>query len=189
MSGIDTSTITSVMEDRVKVEKVEQVKIQKIEAFTQKLDKWLENIAMVTLIISTVLAVLGVIMRYFFDTSLQILEEICRYSIIYGVFMYIGPLIKKAEHIKMDLMDSLLKGKVKILNELLISIITTFSYAFLFLSGIKWVVSLFEMNMMTTSGTMLMVIPTFSIPLGMFFGCLYSIQQIIINFYKIRGIN
>jgi TRAP-type C4-dicarboxylate transport system permease small subunit len=185
MSEMETPTIISVREDGKKVEKVESMTIQKIEGYTNLLDKWLESIAMLTLIISTALALVGVVMRYFFDSSLQVLEELSRYSIIYGVFLYAGPLIKKAEHIRMDLMDTLLKGKKKILNELLISLITACTYAYLFWSGYKWVASLFEMRMMTTSGTMLIIIPTFAIPLGMCIGFVYSIQQIIINVYNI----
>lgn len=185
MSEMETSTILSTSSS---VESKE-VRIPKIETFTNFLDKWLERVALFTLIISAVLGLLGVILRFFFGVSLQIIEELCRYSIIYGVLMYMGPLIKKAEHIRLDLLDNLIKGKLKMIIELNISLFLTISFGFLCLTGIQWVNSLFEMKAMTSSGIILMVIPTLSIPLGMFFGFLYSIQQVIIKFNKIRKIN
>ena len=161
-------------------------KIHKMESSTRVLDKGLEFVALLSLIVSVSLAVFGVFMRYFFGVSYGMIEEICRYSIIYGVFAYIGPLIKKNEHIKMDLMDNLLKGKARIVNDLMISFILFFAYAFLCWTGFQWVSSLFQMKLMTSSGTMLMAIPTIAVPIGMFFGCVYAFQQIILIIYKMR---
>ncbi|MEH7276704.1 TRAP transporter small permease [Neobacillus vireti] len=161
-------------------------KIHETEVSTGLLDKGLEFIALGCLIISVSLAIFGVIVRYFFGVSFGIIEEICRYSIIYGVFAYIGPLIKKNEHIKMDLMENILKGKALLVNDLIISIILSFSYAFLCWTGIQWVISLYQLGIMTSSGLMLMVIPAFAIPFGMFFGWVYSLQQIFIDINKIR---
>lgn len=161
-------------------------KVKKIEASTRFLEKCLSSFAVLCLIISVSLAIFGVAMRYFFGISYGMVEEICRYTIIYGVFAYIGPLIKINEHIKMDLMDDLLKGKGKISNDLIISILLTIAYAFLFWTGLQWVSSLYQINLMTSSGTMLMAIPTISVPIGMLFGCIFSIQQIILNIYKLR---
>lgn len=161
--------------------------IRKNESSTSSLDKGLEFIALSSLIMSVSLSIIGVITRYFMGVSYDIIEELCRYSIIYGVFAYIGPLIKKNEHIKMDLLQNLLKDKrLKYINDLIINIILLLSFGFLFWSGIQWVNSLLQINLMTSTGSMLMFIPTLAIPLGMFFACIYSFQQIIVDFNKIR---
>lgn len=160
--------------------------IQKIESYTKWLDKALEFTAFFCLIVSVAFAIFNVGMRFFFDTSYALVEEICRYTIIYGTFLYLGPLVKKGEHIKMDLMSTILKGKLRHLNELIISIILFIAFAILFWASTQWVMSLFQMKLLTSSGTMLMVIPTISVPIGMFFASLYSIQQIIIEFSRIR---
>lgn len=162
----------------------EMDKIQKIESSTRLLDKILEIIALACLIISVSLAIFGVIMRYFFDVSFEIVSELCRYFIIYGVFVYIGPLIKQNGHIKMDLIQGMVKGWVKKLISLIISILLFVSFAFLFWISVQWVNSLLQMNLMTSSGLMLTFIPALAIPIGMFFGCIYSFQQIIIDIYK-----
>lgn len=179
MNQIESSPVLSVEED-----KSEAGKIQKFNSTTRFLDNFLENIAIYSLIISASLSIFAVIMRYFFGLSYEIVEELCRYSILYGVFAYVGPMIKKNEHIKMDLMDNLLKGRVKETNDLIISIFITIAYAFLFWAGFQWVSSLYQMGIKTSSGAMLMVVPAFSIPLGAFLSCIYSIQLVIINILK-----
>lgn len=162
------------------------VKTRKIESSIRVLDKSLEVFSLFTLLISVTLAVFSVILRYLFDISFQVVEEICRYSIIYGVFAYIGPLIKKDEHLKMDLIQNFLRGKIKHYNDLLISIILFASFIFICWSSINWSISLLNMNLMTDSGIVLMFIPALAIPLGMFFSCIYSFLKIIQDYDKIR---
>ncbi|GIN92353.1 putative TRAP transporter small permease protein [Siminovitchia terrae] len=162
-------------------------RIEKLENSTKFLDKALEVIAVFCLILSVVLAFVGVILRYQFGISYQILEEICRYAIVYGVFAYIGPLIKKNEHIKMSLLEDRLSRKSKHLVEFLIGIILFIAFVILFYAGIIWASSIYSMNLMTLSGEMLMVIPAFAIVAGMFFGCVYALLQMIIDFNLFRA--
>ncbi|WP_216829869.1 TRAP transporter small permease [Alkalihalobacterium elongatum] len=161
-------------------------KLQKIDSSTRFLDKGLEITAIVCLIISVAGAVISVFSRYLLGMSFQVIEEICRYAIIYGAFAYIGPLVKRKEHLKMDILQGLLKNKVKKSNELLISVILFASFGFLCLSSIMWTISLLNMQVKTASGIMLMFIPALAIPIGMLLGCIYSFLQILQNFYKLR---
>ncbi|WP_458413483.1 TRAP transporter small permease [Schinkia sp. CFF1] len=156
--------------------------IKKIETSTRYLDRILEGTALICLGISVLGAVVNVFLRYVMDMSYQLIEEICRYAIIYGVFAYIGPLIKKGDHLKMDILQGLLKGKRKFVNEIFISILLFASFVFLFRSSFIWTASLLSMKVMTVSGIMLMYIPTLAIPIGMFLGCLYSAFQLIIDY-------
>ncbi|MRG84872.1 TRAP transporter small permease [Salinibacillus xinjiangensis] len=161
-------------------------KLQKVKASSRHLDNGLEMIALFCLLISVFGAIISVFLRYVFGISLQIVEEICRYTIIYGVFAYIGPLIKRNAHLKMDLLKNLLKGKMKYLNNLVISVILFASFIFLLWSSIIWTKSLFDMQITTVAGTMLMFIPALAIPMGMFLGCLYSMLQIVIDFLSFK---
>ncbi|MGO4888363.1 TRAP transporter small permease [Anaerobacillus sp. MEB173] len=164
-------------------------KIDRIEKSTQMLDRILEYIAVFCLILSVVLSIFSITMRNFFNLSYGIVEELTRFFIIYGVFSYIGPLIKKNEHIKMDLIQKIIKARWKNIINLIISIILFCSFAFLLWNSIQWVYSLLQMRLKTSTGTMLMFVPTLAIPIGMLFGCVYSFIEIIKDTYKIKLIN
>ncbi|SER82332.1 TRAP transporter small permease [Psychrobacillus sp. OK032] len=160
--------------------------IKRLESSTKLLDRILEITAMSLLVLSTVLAISNVVTRVYFDTTYPIVDEICRYSIIYGSFLYLGPLIKKDEHIKMDFLNNILKGRLLQVNNLIINVILFVSCVILFWTGTQWVLSSFQLGLKTTSGTMLMAIPSLAVPIGMFFGCIYSFLLIVMDYKKIR---
>ncbi|MBM4763666.1 TRAP transporter small permease subunit [Bacillus sp. B15-48] len=85
--------------------------MSRMKSLTRLLDKSLLLISVSCLAISILGAIIAVFLRYVLGISLQTIEEICRYAIIYGVFAYIGPLILKNEHLKMDILKDMLKGK------------------------------------------------------------------------------
>ena len=148
------------------------------------LDKSLLYFSITCLIISVIGAMISVIFRYFLNTSFQILEEICRYAIVYGVFAYIAPLIKQKAHLKMDVLSNVFKGKLKYSINLFNSIFLFGVFAFLLWSSVNWTLSLLDMKIMTVTGTMLLFIPTIAVPIGMFLGCLYSLIQIVNDIYQ-----
>ena len=160
-------------------------KIKQIENSTRILDRVLEYTAIIGLTISAALAFCAVVMRYLFGFSSIIVEEICRYSILYGVFAYIGPLVKKGEHLTMSMLTDRLTGKRKTVNSLIVNILLFVSFAYLCWSGFNWALSLYTMKVQTMSGSMPMVIPTFAIPLGMFFGAVYSLLEIVLNVMRL----
>ena len=159
--------------------------IKRLESSTRLLDKILEITSLSLLVTSTVLAISNVVMRVFFDTTYSLVEELCRYTIIYGTFMYLGPLIKKDEHIKMDLLKNILKGKLLQVNDLIINVILFVACVVLFWTGTQWVLSLFELGLKTTSGSMLIAIPSLAVPIGMCFACMYSFLLVILDYKKI----
>ncbi|MBM4761824.1 TRAP transporter small permease subunit [Bacillus sp. B15-48] len=162
-------------------------KLKKLDSATKYLDKSLETTALVCLGISVIGAVINVFLRYVLDMSYQIIEEICRYAIIYGAFLYVGPLIKKGEHLKMDILQGILKGKSKLTNQLIISILLLAAFVYLSWSSIAWTMSLFSLKVTTVSGIMLMFIPALAIPIGMILGAFYSLLQLIQDIYKFRS--
>ena len=161
--------------------------MKKIESYTNGLDRVLTILALFLLIVSTVLAITAVILRYVFDTSYQIIEELCRFTIIYGVFLYMGPLVKKDEHIKMNVLQDYMKGKLKIYNNLLISILLLFSFIFFGWASFTWVNGLFEIGVKTLSGSMLIGIPAIAVPLGMVIGIIYAAFQVWLDLHKVRN--
>ena len=161
-------------------------KIKKLDSTTKYLDRGLETAALICLGISVVGAIINVVLRYVFDMSYQIIEEISRYAVIYGAFLYVGPLIKKGEHLKMDILQSFLKEKAKSVNNLLISILLFAAFVYLSWSSIIWTISLFTLKMTTVSGLMLMFIPALAIPIGMLLGALYAFIQILRDYYLLR---
>ncbi|MDQ1001814.1 TRAP-type C4-dicarboxylate transport system permease small subunit [Neobacillus niacini] len=161
-------------------------KLQKLDSATKHLDRGLEAAALICLVISVLGAIINVFLRYVLDMSYQIIEEICRYAIIYGAFLYVGPLIKKGDHLKMDILQGFLKGKSKSINNLLISILLFAAFVYLSWACIIWSLSLLSLNVMTVSGIMLMFIPALAIPIGMLLGSLYAFIQIIHDVYILR---
>lgn len=154
-------------------------RVEKINGYSDKLDKILSILAVACLLISVALAFLGVILRYQFGVSYQILEEICRYAIVYAVFIYMGPLIKKDEHIKMTFLDEKLGGKSLLIKDLLISSVLFISLVILSYASIIWVSSLYEMKLNTLSGEMLMAIPALAILVGMILSAFYAALEIV----------
>ncbi|WP_346206868.1 TRAP transporter small permease subunit [Caldifermentibacillus hisashii] len=182
-------TITTEQVDYSLEERIEHVPeiIKKIDSYTNWLDKSLRFLGITFLILSTIFAFINVVLRYGFGISYAIIEELCRYFIIYGSFAYIGPLIKMNEHIKMDMLSNVLKGKSRHLNYLIINIIQFSAFAFLCYTGALWVNFMYSMHLMTSSGYMLMVIPTIALPIGMLLGCIYSLLEIVKGIFSLRG--
>src|SRR5699024_5535742 len=120
--------------------------INRINNSTRYLDKLLEIIAVITIVLSVGLAFYGIVLRYLFGLSFQIIIEASTYAIVYGVFLNVGPLIKYNEHIKMELLKEILGEKSKIIVNLFISILTLFTFSALFYGSIYWTFSLLEMG-------------------------------------------
>jgi TRAP-type C4-dicarboxylate transport system permease small subunit len=159
---------------------------QKIESYTQILDRCLEAIAVICLTVGVSFAVYNVVTRNLFSTSSDLLDELCRYIIILGVFTYIGPLIKKGEHIRMDMIDLFLKNnKTKQFINLINSILLLAAFLYLFFISYNWVTSLYQVNITTTSGSLSMFIPAISLPIGAFFGCIYACQHAIVSAFNL----
>jgi len=162
--------------------------LEKINGYTKYVDKLLEGFAILTLILSVFLAFLGVILRYIFGLSYEILAEISTYSIVYGVFIYLAPLIKQSEHIKMNILREALKGK-KIVHyvDLFISLLLFSTFVFLLYAGFHWATSLLDMGTKTLSGGMLLFVPAMSIVIGMLLGMVYSALEIAKDINQIKN--
>ncbi|MEI3610709.1 TRAP transporter small permease [Pseudogracilibacillus sp. SO10305] len=154
--------------------------MKSITRIAQFMDKTLEIFAMITIVISVALAFINVILRYFYGISYELLIEISTYSIVYGVFAYVGPLIKQDEHIKMNILREFFQDR-KFINyiDIFISFLMLCIFTYLFYGGILWSSSLLEMGSKTLSGEMLLFIPALAVVAGMVIGLIYSLLQMI----------
>lgn len=159
----------------------------KLERVITKLDRILEFLAVCLLVISVLLAFIGVILRYQFNISFEILTEVSTYSIVYAVFLYLGPLIKQDGHIKMSLLENILKGKSIAVINILIDLLMFLAFIFLTKASLSWTSSLLEMKTKTLSGGMLMVIPAFAVVLGMILGLIYTLFCIVKETLSLRN--
>lgn len=164
-------------------------KVQKIDRYTKILDDLLKYFSVLMIMISVGLAFLNTVLRYFFGISYEVWTEISVYSIVYGVFAYLGPLIKTNEHIKMDLLHEVLSRKVLDYIDLVINLVLVFSFIVLIYAGYHWIDSLVRMNSKTLSGGIYLYIPALAIVLGMLLGLLYVSLEIVKDFILIRNRN
>lgn len=155
--------------------------INKLNDSTRYLDKLIEIIAVITILFSVALAFCGVVLRYLFGLSFEIITEACTYTIIYGVFLYIGPLIKYGEHIKMKLLNEMLGENSKTIVNVFISLLSLFSFSVLFYGSIYWSFSLLDMGARSLSGEILLFVPALAIFIGMLLGIIYSLLETIKN--------
>lgn len=154
-------------------------KVNILEKLISLADKLLEYFAIFMIGCSVLLAFVSVILRYVFGVSYEILTEISVYTIVYGVFFYMGPLIRQNEHIKMSALHEILSKKVLSYIDLLINIILALVFAFLIYGGYGWSFSLLDMKIKTLSGGMLLFVPALAILIGMVIGLVYSLLEII----------
>lgn len=94
----------------------------------QKIWTFAEEIAAGTFFVSGIgLIFYGVIMRYIFNSPLAWVEEVARYSIIWGTFLGFGLALKHNQHIQVDILyDRLSKPLQKVLDLLATTISIVF---------------------------------------------------------------
>ncbi|MEO4054331.1 TRAP transporter small permease [Solibacillus sp. CAU 1738] len=94
----------------------------------QKLWTYVEEIAAGIFFVSGIgLIFYGVVMRYIFNSPLAWVEEVARYSIIWGTFLGFGLALKHNQHIQVDILyDRLSKPLQKGLDILATTISITF---------------------------------------------------------------
>lgn len=154
-------------------------KTTRLEKSIGIVDKVLEYFAIVMIGCSVLLAFVSVVLRYIFGISYEVLTEISVYTIVYGVFFYMGPLIRQNEHIKMSALHEVLSKKVLSYVDLFINIILALVFAFLIYGGHSWSFSLLAMKSKTLSGGMLLFVPALAILVGMIIGLVYSLLEIV----------
>lgn len=94
-----------------------------------------EYIAGFFLIITVIVVILNISMRYFFNSPIRSAEEIATICFIWSVFIGGASCYRQKMHMGIDILTQVFKNKTKIYIELLISLIVmTMNAAFAYLS-------------------------------------------------------
>ena len=134
---------------------------------------------------STMLACLSVVLRYGFASSFDLVEELCRYSIVYAVMLSFGPLITRNAHLSMSLLTDHMSPATQRYFDLVMHALLTAVLAFLFAGAFQWEASLHDMDLKTMSGVMSAWMPSAALPAGLLIATVYSALR---TFYRFAGI-
>ena len=150
--------------------------------FWRALQKKLEAISGLMLLLTILIIFIQVVTRYVFFYSLPWSEELTRYLFIWFVFLSLSVTIRDNLSIRIDFLDQVLKGKAKKVLELIICIL---SFAIL----VVFIYSSYQLFLMGfRSKTPAMGIPFYVIysimPVGYLLASIEMLIQIIL---KIKG--
>jgi TRAP-type C4-dicarboxylate transport system permease small subunit len=109
-------------------------RIDKIAGFV---DRPLWYACWVLLVGATLLAFAAVVMRYGFGLGYIWLDEICRYSFIALVYLWAGPIVRKGEHLRLEIVTARLKGKAKEIHTLVVNTLLFLTCLTIFFWGTK----------------------------------------------------
>jgi TRAP-type C4-dicarboxylate transport system permease small subunit len=156
--------------------------IRRIEA---RLNALLWVVAVSLIWASAGLAFASVVLRYLFDASSAIVEELCRFSIVYAVLLYFGPLITRNAHLAMTVLSDLLPPRMHRSVDLVLSILLAVLLAGLLRAAWDWEAGLYGMNLTTMSGEMKAWVPSAALPIGTALALVYTLFRVV---YRIAGL-
>lgn len=138
-----------------------------------------ENIIGVGLLVSVVLVFINVILRYVFQSSSSWIEELVRYLIIWTTFVGSAVCFRKGSHMGIDLIFSLVKGRVKKGVEIFGLIASLLFMVFLFKYGIDLVLFTKQSGQITPAMEIKLYWIYIGIPLGAFLSAMDLIKLLI----------
>ena len=97
----------------------------KISAFFDSVLRLFAISAGVIIILLTVVISIGIITRYFFNAPIRGMVEMSEYSLLWVTFLVAAWVLKDDGHIKMDLVLNMLRPKVRVLLNIITSILAT----------------------------------------------------------------
>ncbi len=150
-----------------------------------KLIRWLdehfeEYILCDLLAIIATIMILGVIMRYVFNSSLTWVEELCRFAFIWSAFLSIGYSIKEKSILTLTFFVEILPRPLSIVVKLLGKIVVVVFFVYIFVHSIPMVEKIYLVNQKSPALGIPMYFIYLSIVVGSFLAILRSIQDIII---------
>lgn len=129
--------------------------------------------------ISTLLAIVEVVCRYFFRLTHSWAEEIIVYTAIYGVFLVSGPNLKRGYHINIDLLITRLSPQWRRIVDFIAIVAGLFISLFLTYTGVRYVAFLKKVGVVSTSSLeapMYLILLIF--PLGMGLLAFFYFEQL-----------
>lgn len=147
------------------------------------IDKIESNFASILLISTSLLVFIQVVCRYLFNYSISWSEEVLRTMIVWFIFTGSSLAVSEGSHVSMDIIDNILKGKIKSIFVILTYLICAVFCSLIFYGSIGMIMSAISSNSMATSLPMPLYIPYLSVTIGMF---LMIIKYIYKAFEQIR---
>lgn len=125
-----------------------------------------------------VFVLIQIVSRYIFRSPILFTEEVSRYSYVWITFFGMAVATKLENHIKIDLLFILLKGKAQVILNLLVNFLSFFLYILIFIIGYNYTVT----NMIQLS-------PAMEISKGFIYvslplGALFSIVRLLVIIKK-----
>lgn len=149
------------------------------------MEKILNALGGILIGVSTLLAFIEVLFRYFLGLSHSWVEEIIIYSVIYGIFFISGPNLKRGLHINIDLLISRLSSSGRRTMNFIANGVGLFTSLFLTYTGIRYVVYLKKVGVLSTSSMeapMYLILLIF--PMGMGLLAFFYFEQLIFLFER-----
>ena len=135
-------------------------------------------------IFAAILAVafISVFFRYVLNNSIVWAEEVMRYAFIWMFFLCMPEATRTASHICLDIIPSLIHGKVKTIVEVLIEVINIVFLFIVVYFGVK--ISLINMSQTSAAlripyGCIYFALPTGAVLMMIF--CAYRLYRILLN--------
>ena len=98
-----------------------------------------EIIASCFIIVTTVLVLMNVFLRYFMDTGIYWSEEVATTCFVWFVFLGSAVAYRKKAHLGVDLLVKRLPGKIRTVVEIVVDVILVIINAYIFYLAIKYV--------------------------------------------------
>lgn len=134
----------------------------------QILNKIEDNTASSLLIVTSLLVFVQVVLRKGFNYSISWSEEVSRMMIAWFIFIGSSMAVKENAHVSMDVLATILTGRVKIIIDIIVNIVNIIFCIMIINAGIGMIKSAMEIGSMATSIRIPLYIPYASVPVGMF---------------------
>ena len=100
--------------------------VERIDRIAGFIDRPLWYVCWVLLCVLTILTNVAVVQRYIFGISYMWLDELSRYIFIALILLWGGPIIRKGEHIRLDIFTNILGKRATHIHSLIVNIIACF---------------------------------------------------------------
>ncbi|MBC7133550.1 MAG: TRAP transporter small permease [Roseovarius sp.] len=150
-----------------------------VDRLMGRLGSLIDGFGVVMIVISAGLAFMSVVLRYGFGFSSQLIEEISRYTVVYACFLFVGPLLRKHEHISVDVVSQAVPETSGRILSLLKAVVFLWIALLVFRSGWVWVADLHRYQMTVIGGTMPAWLPSLSVPVGLGMAVLFGVGEVL----------
>lgn len=157
-----------------------------MKKFLKILDITEDTIASTLLLITSFIVFIQVILRYQFNYSISWSEEVSRMMIAWFIFIGSSIAVRENAHVNMDVLSSILPGRVKIFVNIIAEIINILFCIMIIFAGINMIKNAIAIGSMATSIKIPLYIPYASVPIGV---SLMLIRYIMSLLNKIKEFN